>query len=319
LRTAWPGSFRQRAERSRRDLREALIKETMRRAAGRAHPRLPPHDLAALTRRKLLPMVAGLFPAAEREAVLQLVERSVIFVTTDNIERLLMDQRWDHTAWMLANLHLETLGASLLSPQATPVVGLSEETTCYVSPKYFSDPDPASDFLVHEVAHMFHNCKRRSAGLPETRRKEWLLDIAFHNRETFAYACELYSWILHHSADTARRHVAAEIVRSWSLSDERVDAQEVMDIVLEAARSRAGWKAILRRCNEPASPARLCRQETPDAVPAEKPAMEMGQPAAMADYAFSPSSTRSSVFSSGPSFRHRCRRAGSWADTASVD
>ena len=252
LMAAWPGSLRERAERSRRDLREALIEETMRRAAGRAHPRLPQHDLAVVTRRKSLPMVTGLFPATERRAVLQLVERSVIFVTTDNIERLLMDQLWDHTAWMLANLHLGTLGASLLSPEATPVVGLSEEATCFVSPKYFSDPDPASDFVVHEVAHIFHNCRRRSAGLPETRRKEWLLDVAFRKRETFAYACELYSWIVQHSAGAARHGVAVEIVRHWSVSDERVDAKEVVDIVLEAARSRAGWQAILRRCHEPA-------------------------------------------------------------------
>ena len=254
LMAAWPGSLRERAERSRRDLREALIEETRRRAAGRAHPRLPQHDLVTMTRRKSLPMVTGLFPAIEQRAVLQLVERSVIFVTTDNIERLLMEQPWDHTAWMLANLHLGTLGAPPLSSDATPVVGLSEEATCYVSPTYFSDPDPASDFVVHEVAHIFHNCKRRSAGLPETRRKQWLLDIAFQKRETFAYACELYSSILQRSAGAARPRVAAEIVRSWSVSDERVDAQEVVDIVLEAAGSRSGWQAILRRCcQEPAS------------------------------------------------------------------
>ena len=40
--------------------------------------------------------------------------------------------------------------------------------------------------MVHEVAHIFHNCKRRNAGLPETRRKEWLLDIEFRKRETLA-------------------------------------------------------------------------------------------------------------------------------------
>jgi len=203
-----------------------------------------------LTRSKVIRMVAGLFPAVEREAVLQLVERSVIFVTTDNIGQLLLDQRWDHTAWMLANLHLATLGAPLLSPDAPQIVGLSEETTCFVSQRYFSDPDPTSDFVVHEVAHIFHNCRRRSAGLPEKRRKEWLLDIAFHERETFAYACEFYSCFLQHSTDAAaRRHLAAESFRSKSLSDQRVDAQEVADIVLAAARSSSGWKLILRRCS----------------------------------------------------------------------
>ncbi len=246
---SWPGTLRDRAERSRRDLRGALITETLRRAASRAHPPLPSQDAAVLTRRKVMPMVAGLFSAAEREAVLQLVERSVIFVTADNIGNLLLDQRWDHTAWMLANLHLATLSVPLLSPDAPQLVGLSEDTSCFVSPRYFSDPGPASDFVVHEVAHIFHNCRRRSAGLPETRRKEWLLDIAFHKRETFAYACEFYSWVLQHTDAAARRHLAAEIFRSKSLSDQRVDAQEVADIVLAAVRSGAGWKVILRACS----------------------------------------------------------------------
>jgi hypothetical protein len=251
--TAWPGGLHERAERSRRDLRAALVNEIMRRAAGRAHPPMPPHDLSELTRRKVMPMIWGLFTAAERDAVLQLVERSVVFVTADNIARLLTDQRWDQTAWVLANLHLATIDAPLLSADAPPLVGLSEETTCYVSPRYFSGPDPGSDFVVHEVAHLFHNCKRRSAGLPESRREEWLLEIAFRKRETFAYACEFYSSILGRSDNAAgSRHLADELVHSWALSDDRVDGQEVADIVLEAARSRAGWKVILQRCKGPA-------------------------------------------------------------------
>ena len=250
---AWAGELRERAERSPRDLRTALVDETMRRAAGRTHPPLPPPDVLELTRRRLVPMVWGLFPSAERIPVLQLVERSVIFVSAENIARLLIDQPWDQTAWTLANLYLASLDVPLLSPDAPSLVGLSEETMCYVSPKYFSEPNAASDFVVHEVAHIFHNCKRRSAGLPETRRREWLLHIAFRKRETFAYACEFYATILRRSEDAAnRRHLAAELGRSMALSDGRVDAQEVADIVGEAASSRAGWKVILRRCGEPA-------------------------------------------------------------------
>ena len=36
-----------------------------------------------------------------------------------------------------------------------------------------------ANFVVHEVAHIFHNCKRCKAGLRETRWKEWLLDIEY--------------------------------------------------------------------------------------------------------------------------------------------
>jgi hypothetical protein len=173
----------------------------------------------------------------------------VTFVTSDNIEQLLMNQRWDHTAWTLANLHLGTLGADLFGPDATRLVGFSEEAICFVSPVYFSDPDPASDFLVHEVAHIFHNCKRGTAGLPETRRADRLLDIAFHKREAFAYACEFYAWVSEHSPNAAaRRRLVVEICRKKALSDNRVEPQEVADIVLDAAQSRASWKVILHRC-----------------------------------------------------------------------
>ena len=76
------------------------------------------------------------------------------------------------------------------------VVGMSEETTCYVSLAHFAEEDEFADYVVHEAAHVFHNTKRRTAGLPETRRRQWLLPIAFEKRETFAFACERYSRIL---------------------------------------------------------------------------------------------------------------------------
>jgi hypothetical protein len=89
---------------------------------------------------------------------------------------------------------------------------------------------------VHEVAHIFHNCKRRTVGLPETRRREWLLDIAFPRRETFAYACEFYSWMLEHSSETGLRgRSAADVFRARRLTDDRVNLDEVADIVIEAA------------------------------------------------------------------------------------
>ena len=51
----------------------------------------------------------------------------------------------------------------------------------------------------------------RSRPLPETRRREWLLDIAFSKRETFAYACETYSRIIELAGSpAARRELLAE-------------------------------------------------------------------------------------------------------------
>jgi hypothetical protein len=45
--------------------------------------------------------------------------------------------------------------------------------------KPYEEKDPYADFVVHEMAHIFHNCKRRTVGLKQTRKREWLLDIAF--------------------------------------------------------------------------------------------------------------------------------------------
>ena len=60
--------------------------------------------------------------------------------------------------------------------------GLTEiqiEEAILASPEYFAEDDPFADFIVHEAAHIFHNCKRATIGLPETRAKVWLLDIEY--------------------------------------------------------------------------------------------------------------------------------------------
>ena len=38
------------------------------------------------------------------------------------------------------------------------------------------------------VLDVLHNCKRRTLGLNASPRREWLLDIDYVKRETFAYA-----------------------------------------------------------------------------------------------------------------------------------
>lgn len=201
----WPGqNILVKATRGHDDLLDALVKEVQRRAAGREHTPVPTDlDLVSWTRRKLTPMVEGFFPRAERDAVLALLERSVVFITTDRIESVLRRQSWLHSAWDVANLYLSSLGAELLGPEAPSLLGLSQETTCYVSANYFKDDARFEDYVIHEAAHVFHNCKRRTAGLPETRTREWLLLLEFRKRELFAYSCEAYGWIVAHAKTKA--------------------------------------------------------------------------------------------------------------------
>lgn len=246
---AWAGGYMERAHRAEADLRCALVREVRRLAGGRTHRGLPTGDTVPLTRRKVEPMVRGLFPRAEQYAVLAILEKSVVFLTSANIEPLLLERGFDHSAWTLANLYLASLGAELLGDEAPCLVGVSEETTCFVSTEYFAENDPFADFIVHEAAHVFHNCKRRTIGLRETRTKEWLLDIEFRKRETFAYSCEAYTRVLERAKNaTERRALADEYGRTDRISEERVDPAEVAGIVAEAAGARNGWKVILARC-----------------------------------------------------------------------
>jgi hypothetical protein len=247
---AWPGNgFMERANRAHDDLRGALVREVRRLAEGLAHEPLPQADTVALTRDKVEPMVRGLFPRVEQDQVLATLQKSVVFLTSANIEPLMLEHGYDSSAWTLANLYLASLGGELLGEDAPRLVGLSEETTCYVSPDYFAEDDPFADFIVHEAAHIFHNCKRATVGLRETRTKEWLLDIEYRKRETFAYSCEAYGRVLERAkSPSERRALAADYGSKVRISEERVDPAEVAGIVAEAAAARNGWKVILARC-----------------------------------------------------------------------
>lgn len=247
----WPGdSPRERWRNSHNDLRDALLTELRRRTSGTARVDLPdPIAVRSLTRERCEPMVRGLFPRAEQDVVLNLVQDSVVFLGPENIEAILTEESFHKTAWDLANLYLRSFDAELLGPDAPDIVGMSEGTTCFLSHRYFDEHGRFDDFLVHEVAHIFHNCKRARVGLPFSRRKEWLLDIAFRKRETFAFACEVFACISRTARNKAERVVlAASLADTWTCPDERVDHAEIIAILTDAAESRNGWKVILSRC-----------------------------------------------------------------------
>src|SRR5262245_90351 len=124
---AWPGDFMERGRRQDADLRAALVREVRRLARGRAHEPLPANVGIEFTRAKVEPMVRGLFARAEQEVVLATLEKSVLYVTSDTIESIILNHRWDRSAWDLANLYLVSVGARLLGKKAPRIVGLSEE------------------------------------------------------------------------------------------------------------------------------------------------------------------------------------------------
>ena len=128
-------------------------------------------------------------------------------------------------------------------------VGFSQGTTCFVSMNYFETDEPLADFVVHEGAHVFHNCKRETIGLPATRRSEWLLEIAFGKRETFAYACEAYSRLLELGESHSSRQALLDAhTADLKPPDGRVDGDEYLAILRAALSARNGWKTILKAC-----------------------------------------------------------------------
>lgn len=248
----WPGdNVLERTRTADAALRSTLIEAVRQRAEGCTHPSLPPgFDAGQFVRGKVGTMVCGLFPAREQQAVLDLFKQSLVFVTEGSIRQILLGTPYLSTVWQIANLYLGSLGLSGLDDQPVGHVGYSEETTLYVSPAYFQDDDPFADWVVHEAAHVFHNWKRDQAGLPHTRKREFLLEIAFSKREVFAYACEAYARILERAKGSAdRRRLYAEYAENWAPACEGIDQVELIDILAEAVDARNGWKRILGRCS----------------------------------------------------------------------
>jgi hypothetical protein len=249
----WPGvNSLDRIVRGEDALRDALLAEVRRREAQVTIPTptvIADYDLPSFSRAKLAPMVCGLFPRVEQEPVLMLLERSVVFLTPENIELSIRQAGLLSTARQIANVYLVGIGAATLGDDMRGVLGASVETTCYVSLEYFAEQYELDDYVVHEAAHVFHNVKRRTAGLPETKRQEWLLPIAFEKREMFAFACERYSRILELCKRPAdRRRMVENLPQRPLIPKEYGEPQELRQILTEAVNRRNGWKAILQRC-----------------------------------------------------------------------
>lgn len=246
----WTGGIVSGGAAKSKALRAALVNDVRQRTSARRLPELPELDLVAFTRNKVEPMVIGLFPGSEREIVLQVLEKSVVFLTPDTYETVLTNVGYDSTAWNLANLYLLSAGAELFAETAERIVGLSSGATCYVSLDYFNQEDKFADFVVHEAAHIFHNNKRERFGLPFTRRREYLLEIDSLQRETFAYACEAYSRIL--ELGRTRKERAALLAEmeedDYAVGDDTVDKEKYKQALCTAVDARNGWKQILAIC-----------------------------------------------------------------------
>lgn len=118
-----------------------------------------------------------------------------------------------------------------------------------VSMPYFEGTDAYADFLMHEAAHVFHNCKQATVGLNGSRRAAYLLFSDYVKQGTLAYACEANNRMLDGWKHRQRQAALERPAEAFLPSDGRMDHEEYPGILGEAVRARNGWQKILKRCS----------------------------------------------------------------------
>jgi hypothetical protein len=251
---AWPGqNVMESAQAHHAALIDALVVEVRRRTLRRELPPEPMIDWSTDVRSRLEPMVRGLVPTTVQDAALAKLVPGVTLVTPGTIEGVLRRISGLSTAWSVANLYLDAVGATPLDPDGWAPLGLAAGHECYVSFHDLTKRARFDDFVVHEAAHVLNDLKWRDVGLIRPRRGEWLLGIWSRHRELFAYSCERWSRVLALGATPrARRSLVDEIARDGPFpNDDTVDRNEYVDVLRDAAAARNGWKRLLARCQEP--------------------------------------------------------------------
>jgi hypothetical protein len=182
---AWGGSVFRGSQEGAKEVREALVAAVKQKSAGAAARMVAvPMIRSEYVCDKLRPMINGLFSRNEREIVLEAIANDVVILTPENVEQILLAESCGSTAWDLANLYLASINATPMHENANCALGMNVGTTSYVSMKYFTQTNKFADYIVHEAAHAFHNCKRTLLGLRETRRRGRAMD----GRKFFRFA-----------------------------------------------------------------------------------------------------------------------------------
>ena len=203
-------------------------------------PQVPPDTI----RQRIQPMVTGLVQENWREVALREITARTFVLNLPGaraaieaeFSTCLMGSAW-RVLWPL----FEDYG---LKPDDIKVGcdGLAGDYA-HVRWSAYQTNDPYSDVVVHEAAHMLHYLKPSHYGFHVRRGQERFVDVKFHHRELFAYACEAYSRVVLHS-DRKSRIAFAEKLLDSAFSFPRDQIKEVAALVLSAAGARNGWRLI---------------------------------------------------------------------------
>jgi len=230
----WDGDI----DRAEATMRRILVRIVVHRCEGAPlRGRMPEVDPAEVVLKRVKPMLVGLLPPDEAEALTRLLRDRVCVVTPESyatdITRLGLED-----AWSLANVLLEDLGAPPISDDTPQLDGLCAAGRAWVPPGGLRAPTRTTDVVVHEVAHLLHTLSRSDLGLGTDSTP--LVPVPPPLYESFAYACELWSC---RDGDGVRCSVVTEAMHAAHLMDVRVD-HERLGSALEAAADH-GWRGLM--------------------------------------------------------------------------
>lgn len=227
----WKGGAAERHQQGVAALRDILVRIVnwrMRRAPLRSQQ--VPVDAALQIRSRITPMISGLFEEEVASQLLESLPHQVQVVSAQNFASVIASVPLG-TAWDLANLVLDDMGALPLADDTPELDGLCVNGVAWVLGRAFSPAGPFSDVIVHEVGHLLHTMRPALLAVPPMRR------------ETFAYACEIWSCILRGFSDTQAGVAAFQA--SAPPVDARVD-QRQLDRLLSAAalHPEGAWRGL---------------------------------------------------------------------------
>lgn len=245
----FPGWEGNAVERRRRG--EATLRDVLRRVVSRAADHAPlggravPRDAEQRVRARVTPLLTGLFPPGEAGTLLELLPPRVVVVAPSTFGAV-VEQVPLRTAWDLANLLLDDVGAPPLADDVPELDGLCAAGRAFVLPRALEGDATFPDVVVHEVAHLLHTVPRSELGLaadPDT-----VLRIPPRRRETFAYACEVWTCALRCGDGEARARALGVWERGDGGPDDdaRVDRARLAELLSRAAADPARGFAVLR-------------------------------------------------------------------------
>lgn len=198
----------------------------------------------------LSPMVKALFKPEHQDTVLHHLLKSVVILHRGNIHDEIKQMGFLGEAVDILAVYVNSFCTGEYRkpvPFLKNIAGKNTGLKCFVSYHYLDDFAGVDDYIVHECAHFFHNIKYKYIGIERRNDEERLVEIAFHNRELFAYSVEFYTKIKYLIGQGCSKDRLLSWLDDISINE---DADQAKSLVKQALNKKNGWKWILRECKK---------------------------------------------------------------------